>query len=203
MRLARVDRDRIALPARVRERELQPAVGRRRQLRRDVRRDEREALRQQHAKPVAAQAADPDDVVAVHHVGARILVGLVDQHAADAAFGNGNRQRRVDRVVLGIVALLLIGELQRLAGARIVDLDAGSFAAAARRVDQLGGAGAVLFGQEPDRGTTRCPARESRTRCRRPARTAASPAASAAAIRRGSCRRETDCRRRGRAAAPR
>ena len=82
---------------------------------------------------------------------------------------NRNRQRGVYRVVLRIVALLLVGELQRLAGPRIVDLDVRTFAAAARRVDQLGGAGARLLRQEPDAELLRCQARGSRIRCRRPA----------------------------------
>src|SRR3982074_1780197 len=56
----------------------------------------------------------------------------------------------MDRVVLRIIAFLLIGEGERLAGARIVDLDARPFAAAARRVPQLGGADASLFGQKLD-----------------------------------------------------
>ena len=201
-RLARVDRHRIALPARVGERELQPAVGRRRQLRGDVRRDEREPFRQQHAEPVAAQAAHPDDVLAVHHVGARILVGLVDQHAADAALRHRDRQRRVDRVVVRIAAFLLVGELQRLAGARIVDLDAGALAAAARRVDELGRADARFLRQEADAELLAARLEQRvlgvgvlREQARR-------PAASAAASRRGWCRRETGCRRR-RAAARR
>src|SRR5204863_3560998 len=41
-------------------------------------------------------------------------------------------------------------ELRRLAGARIVDLDVGSFTAAARGVHQLGGAGAALFREIAD-----------------------------------------------------
>ena len=64
--------------------------------------------------------------------------------------GNGNRQRGADGVALGIVARLLVGELQRLAGPRVVDFDAGAFAAAAGRVHELGGAGACLLGQERD-----------------------------------------------------
>ena len=50
----------------------------------------------------------------------------------------------------GSFGFLLVGERERLAGARIVDLDARAFAAAARRVDQLGGAGARFLGQEAD-----------------------------------------------------
>ena len=143
-----MDGDRIALTARIGESQLQTAVAARRQLRGHVRRDERETLRQQHAEPVAAQAAHPDDVVAVHHVGPRILVGLVDQHAADAAGRHGNRQLRVDRVRVG--PFLLIRELQRLAGARIVDLDVGPFAAAPRRVHELGRPDARFLSQKLD-----------------------------------------------------
>ena len=117
---------------------------RRRHLRGDVRRDERITPGQDDAEAVAAEAADPDDVVAVHHVGARILVGLVDQHAADAPFGHRHRQRGADLVALGIVRDRLVDELERVAGARIVDFDAGALAAAARRVDQLRRAGRVL-----------------------------------------------------------
>src|SRR5262249_57044809 len=73
---------------------------------------------------------------------------VVNEDAADAAGGNGNRQLRVNRV--RVRAFFLIRELQRLAGARIVDLDVGPFAAAARRVHELGRADARFFGQEPD-----------------------------------------------------
>jgi hypothetical protein len=53
-------------------------------------------------------------------------------------------------VRLGIVRLVLVGEQQRLAGPWIVNLDVRSFAAAARRVDELGRAGARLLGKELD-----------------------------------------------------
>src|SRR6185503_11262861 len=89
-------------------------------------------------------------VVAVHHVGARIFVVLVDHHAADAALRNMNRQRRVNSVILRNVAVLLIGELQRLAGPWIVDLDARAFTAAAGRVDELRRADGGLLWQESD-----------------------------------------------------
>src|SRR5207249_10643557 len=64
------------------------------------------------ALPIS-EAAHPYDIVAVHHVSPRVLVGLVDQHASDAAFGNGHRQHRMDCVILGIIALLLVGEFER------------------------------------------------------------------------------------------
>src|SRR4029077_1200624 len=48
------------------------------------------------------------------------------------------------------VRLVLVGELQRLTGSRIVDLDVRSFAAAARRVDELGRSDARLLGKELD-----------------------------------------------------
>jgi len=130
------------------KRQLQASVRQRGELRRHIRGDECEALRQHHTQPVAAQAAHPHDVVAVHHVRAGIFVRLVNQDAADAAWRDGHRKGRVNRVVLGIVSLLLVGELERLAGPRIVDLDVRSFAAAARGVHQLRGPGAVPLGQE-------------------------------------------------------
>ncbi|PYQ96212.1 MAG: hypothetical protein DMF96_19305 [Acidobacteria bacterium] len=56
----------------------------------------------------------------------------------------------MNRVILRVVALLLIRELQRFAGSRIVDFDPGPFAAAASGVDQLGGSDTVFLRQEPD-----------------------------------------------------
>src|SRR5207244_5057217 len=56
----------------------------------------------------------------------------------------------VDRVVLGIAAFLLVRERERLACPRVVYLDPGSFAAAARGVHQLGSACTRLFRKKSD-----------------------------------------------------
>src|SRR5262249_22588395 len=82
---------------------------------------------------------------AEHLIGTGILVRLVDQHTPDAARRNGDRKLGVNGVRL---ALNLVRELKRLAGARIVDLDVRAFASAACRVDELRGAGARLFRQK-------------------------------------------------------
>src|SRR5262249_20137745 len=149
-RLVRANRDRVALTAGIRERELQPAISRRRQLRSHVRGDEREALRQHHAETVPAQAADPCDVLTVHALGPVVLVSLVDQHAADAAFRYRYRQRRADLMILWIIRYWLVDEFQWLASARIVYLDVAALAPAACLVQKLGRAGAALLGQKLD-----------------------------------------------------
>ncbi len=86
----------------------------------------------------------------MHHVRARILVGLVDQHAADAARRHRRRQLRANRVGVGVFLVLLVRERSRLAGSRIEHFDIRPFAAAAGGVDQLGRTNSRLLGQELD-----------------------------------------------------
>src|SRR5260370_40715206 len=89
-------------------------------------------------------------MLSVDDVSASVFVCLVDQDAADAAFRNRNRQRGADRMILGIVPLLLVGERQRIASAWIVDFDARPLAAASGGIDQFCRSGPGLFGQKVD-----------------------------------------------------
>jgi len=83
----------------------------------------------------------------IHLIGPRILVGLVDQDASNSP----RRHRRGELGANGVrLALHVVGELECLAGARVVDLDVGALAPAARGVHQLGGAGAGLLGEKAD-----------------------------------------------------
>jgi len=86
---------------------------------------------------ITAEAADPDNIFAVHHIGAAGLVGFINEHSTRRASAQG-WQSCVDGVGFGVVGLRRISELERLARAWIEDLDVRAFAAAARGVDQFG-----------------------------------------------------------------
>src|SRR5580704_11497514 len=84
----------------------------------------------------------------MHHVSPRVLVSLVDQYAADSTLRHWYGKSGVNGVILGVVALLLIGEFQGLTRSRVVYFEVRSLTAAASGIDQFGRSRPVLFRQE-------------------------------------------------------
>src|SRR5690606_18467071 len=108
-------------------------------------------------QPVAAQASSPGYIPRLHTelrncrgmhlVRSRILVCLVDEDTTRSSFRHRHRQLCTYGMAL---TLRLVGELQRFARARIVDLNVRAFASAACGINEFGCTCAVDLGKKTD-----------------------------------------------------